>query len=101
VTGHPYTAHHIDLEHIPPSTWRLADLSIKHAFVKDGVGWGSMPWHMVESDIAAGSLVSLDVREGFTSTMSACLPGVGATWAGRKMVHRLLEGFVRRRSRKP
>jgi DNA-binding transcriptional LysR family regulator len=72
VTGHSYTAHHIDLEHIPPSTWRLADLSTKHAFVKDGAGWGSMPWHMVESDIAAGSLVSLDVREGFTLTMSAC-----------------------------
>ncbi|HZX72210.1 MAG TPA: hypothetical protein VFE77_15465, partial [Rhodanobacter sp.] len=45
-----------------PSAWRLADLSTKHAFLKEGVGRGSMPRHMVASDIAAGSLVLLDVR---------------------------------------
>lgn len=55
-----------------PSTWRLADLSTKHAFLRDGVGWGSMPLHMVESDLAAGKLVSLDIRSQFTLTMSAC-----------------------------
>src|SRR3546814_6217715 len=43
-------------------TWRLADLSTKHALLKDGVGWGSMPCHMVESDIAEGKLACLDVR---------------------------------------
>lgn len=58
-----------------PSTWRLADLSTKHAFLKDGVGWGGMPLHMVAQDIAAGALVVLDVddmpRSGFILTMSA------------------------------
>lgn len=58
-----------------PSTWRLADLSTKYAFLKDGVGWGGMPLHMVEKDIAAGTLVVLDVdempRAGFMLTMSA------------------------------
>ncbi|RZT91692.1 DNA-binding transcriptional LysR family regulator [Advenella incenata] len=57
------------------STWRLADLSTKHAFLKDGVGWGGMPSHMVEKDIAAGTLVVLDVDEmpptGWMLTMSA------------------------------
>jgi DNA-binding transcriptional LysR family regulator len=58
-----------------PLTWRLADLSTKYAFLKDCVGWGGMPLHMVEKDIAAGTLVVLDVddmpRTGFMLTMSA------------------------------
>jgi DNA-binding transcriptional LysR family regulator len=70
---------------LSPSTWRLADLSTKHAFLRDGVGWGSMPHHMVESDIAAGSLVLLDVREDFALIMSACYrasapPGPAGRW---------------------
>jgi len=68
-----------------PSTWRLADLSTKYAFLKDGVGWGSMPRHMVESDIVVGSLVVVDVREAFALTMSACYrasapPGPAGRW---------------------
>jgi DNA-binding transcriptional LysR family regulator len=58
-----------------PSTWRLADLSTKHAFLKDCVGWGGMPLHMIEKDLADGSLVVLDVdhmpRCGYMLTMSA------------------------------
>lgn len=45
------------------STWRLADLSTKHAFLRDGVGWGNMPQHMVSSDLADGTLVALDVDD--------------------------------------
>lgn len=60
---------------VSPSTWRLADLSTKYAFLKDEVGWGGMPLHMVENDIASGTLVVLDVddmpRGGFMLTMSA------------------------------
>ena len=48
---------------LSPSTWRLADLATKHAFLKDGVGYGSMPQHMVRQDLAKGSLVVLDVEE--------------------------------------
>jgi DNA-binding transcriptional LysR family regulator len=57
------------------STWRLADLSTKYAFLKECVGWGGMPLHMVEQDIDAGTLVVLDVDEmppsGWMLTMSA------------------------------
>jgi DNA-binding transcriptional LysR family regulator len=57
------------------STWRLADLSTKYAFLKDCVGWGGMPLHMVDKDIAAGTLVVLDVDDmppsGWMLTMSA------------------------------
>lgn len=60
------------------STWRLADLSTKYALLKEGVGWGSLPLHMVDKDIAAGDLVVLDVdvlpRAGFVVTMSAVHP---------------------------
>lgn len=56
------------------STWRLADLSTKYAFLRDCVGWGGMPLHMVEKDIAAGTLVVLDVDDmppsGWMLTMS-------------------------------
>jgi DNA-binding transcriptional LysR family regulator len=60
---------------VAPSTWRLADLSTKYAFLKDGIGWGGMPLHMVEKDIASGSLVVLNADDvppgGFLLTMSA------------------------------
>jgi DNA-binding transcriptional LysR family regulator len=58
-----------------PATWRLADLSTKHAFLKDCVGWGGMPLHMVADDLEQGALVILDVDEmppsGTMLTMSA------------------------------
>lgn len=44
-------------------TWRLADLSTKHAFLRNGVGWGNMPQHMVSSDLADGTLVALEVED--------------------------------------
>jgi DNA-binding transcriptional LysR family regulator len=60
---------------VAPSTWRLADLSTKYAFLKDGIGWGGMPLHMVEKDIASGSLVVLNADDvppgGYLLTMSA------------------------------
>lgn len=46
------------------ATWRLADLGAKHSFLKAGLGWGHMPMHMVEADIASGALVRIRI-EGF------------------------------------
>jgi DNA-binding transcriptional LysR family regulator len=43
-------------------TWRLADLGARHEMLLAGLGWGSMPLHMVEDDLAAGRLVRLDLR---------------------------------------
>ena len=82
---------------LSPSTWRLADLATKHAFLKDGVGYGSMPLHMVRHDIADGSLVVLDVEEmpraGVNLTIStvhrASSPtGPAALWFATYMVER-------------
>ena len=44
-------------------TWRLADLGAKHALLLEGIGWGNMPRHLVEHDLAAGRLVHLGMPE--------------------------------------
>jgi DNA-binding transcriptional LysR family regulator len=43
-------------------TWRLADLGARHEMLLAGLGWGSMPRHMVEGDLEAGRLKRLDIR---------------------------------------
>ncbi|MFD1190023.1 LysR family transcriptional regulator [Phenylobacterium conjunctum] len=51
-------------------TWRLADLGAKHAMLLAGLGWGSMPRHMVLDDLAEGRLVELKpVRWGGMTAM--------------------------------
>src|SRR5579863_5274261 len=37
-------------------TWRLADLGAKHSMLRAGLGWGNMPSHLVEDDVAQGRL---------------------------------------------
>ena len=37
-------------------TWRLADLGAKQSMLRAGLGWGNMPVHLVEDDIAHGRL---------------------------------------------
>ena len=44
-------------------TWRLADLGAKHAFLRAGLGWGAMPVDVIETDLANGSLVRLDLED--------------------------------------
>ncbi len=43
-------------------TWRLADLGARHEMLLAGLGWGSMPRHMIEEDLKAGRLKRLDIR---------------------------------------
>ncbi|MDV2453199.1 LysR substrate-binding domain-containing protein [Xanthomonas hortorum] len=43
-------------------TWHLADLSTKHALLVSGLGWGEMPLHTVDKDLAEGRLVELAVQ---------------------------------------
>jgi DNA-binding transcriptional LysR family regulator len=47
---------------LSPSTWRLADLGAKYAFLKAGLGWGHMPLHMVAEDLERGTLVTIRVE---------------------------------------
>jgi len=45
-----------------PSTWRLADLGAKHAFLRAGFGWGHMPQAMVRHDLDTGALVQIQIE---------------------------------------
>lgn len=47
-------------------TWRVTDLAVKIALLRESLGWGYMPMHMVGDDLARGTLVKLQlpVRPG-------------------------------------
>lgn len=53
----------LDMSVAGDNNWRLADLPAKQACLLAGFGWGNMPSHMVEDDLAAGRLVRLTVSE--------------------------------------
>jgi DNA-binding transcriptional LysR family regulator len=46
-------------------TWRLSDLGAKHEMLRAGLGFGSLPAHMAEGDVAAGRLVTLEIGSGY------------------------------------
>ena len=69
------------------NTWRLGDLGARHALLREGIGWGNMPEHVVDADIAAGRLVRLKVPEapGVAYTFHAmwrrdCPTGPARSW---------------------
>jgi DNA-binding transcriptional LysR family regulator len=62
-------------------TWRLADLGARHELLRAGLGWGSMPVHMIAEDLAARRLVKLDLRR---PDGSAKLPRPSVVLARRK-----------------
>ena len=77
-----------DLRVMSPKTWRLSDLGAKHAFLRAALGWGGMPHHLVEDDLANGTLVPLALAESDAPTsisMSAIYrtdtpPGPAGRW---------------------
>ena len=77
-----------------PSTWRLADLFAKHAFLLNGLGWGGMPLHAVKDDLAAGRLVELQIEDvppgGLILPMAAVYPTSAPPGpAGRWLIERM------------
>lgn len=52
-----------DLGVLSRHTWRIGDLGAKHAMLRAGLGWGTLPEHMAADDIKAGRLVALLVAE--------------------------------------
>ena len=77
-----------------PSTWRLADLFAKHAFLLNGLGWGGMPLHAVQDDLAVGKLVELKIEDlapdGMILSMAAVYPIAAPPGpAGRWFIERM------------
>jgi len=70
-------AEHIQLMHVDPSdisgdsglrleiprVWRLSHLGAKLAFLRAGFGFGVLPLHLVEADIASGTLVEITTED--------------------------------------
>jgi DNA-binding transcriptional LysR family regulator len=96
-------AEHIQLVHADPSdlsrpggfgllsprVWRLSHLGAKLAFLRAGLGFGLMPLHMIEEDLASGALVQIRGEfappEGYVIAMSAVYrtdspPGPAGRW---------------------
>lgn len=46
-----------------PKTWFLSHLGDKLAFLRAGLGFGSMPLHMVEADLANGALIAIQPED--------------------------------------
>ncbi len=68
-------------------TWRLGDLGAKHALLRAGLGWGSMPFEAVREDLAAGRLKRLELRDAAEPIYRLLLihrrdkpPGPAAQW---------------------
>ena len=82
-----------DLRVFSHRTWRLSDLGAKHAVLRAGLGWGGMPRHVVEADLANGALVPL-VLEEVDSTALIAMSAIYRTDAppgpaGRWLIGRL------------
>src|ERR1700692_4714604 len=74
---------------LSPRVWRLSHLGAKLAFLRAGLGFGLMPLHMIEEDLASGALVQITSEsappEGYVIVMSAVYrtdspPGPAGRW---------------------
>jgi DNA-binding transcriptional LysR family regulator len=74
---------------LSPRTWFLAHLEAKLAFLRAGFGFGGLPVHVVEADLASGALVEIRVEDsppwGRAIEMAALYradspPGPAARW---------------------
>ncbi|MCE2934082.1 MAG: substrate-binding domain-containing protein [Hyphomicrobiales bacterium] len=69
--------------------WRISDLSMRRDMMLRGIGWGTVPRHLVEEDLAAGRFVELNLASRPPELMRADLfalhradsrPGPAARW---------------------
>lgn len=79
---------------LSPSTWRLSHLSIKRSLLLSGLGWGFMPRHAVDIDLAEGKLKTLRIEDqapvDLSISMFVAYRGVTPPGrAGRWMIDRL------------
>jgi DNA-binding transcriptional LysR family regulator len=51
-----------DLGVFSKRTWRVVDLATKHALIAGGLGWGTMPEHLVRDDLRAGRFMELPLE---------------------------------------
>src|ERR1700729_3077841 len=107
----PVLAEHIQISHIDPDDmtdllvasrpkyqkiWRLSHLGAKLAFLRAGLGFGLMPLHMIEADLANGALIQITGEsappEGHLIAMLAVYrtdspPGPAGRWFIDRLKH--------------
>lgn len=54
--------------------WRVTDLGLRHRLLLAGVGWSSMPQHLVAADLAEGRLVALTLDKASMAELPPELP---------------------------
>jgi DNA-binding transcriptional LysR family regulator len=54
--------------------WRVGDLGAKHVMLKAGIGFGSMPMHMIAEDLKAGTLARLVLPDSGGASPMPVLP---------------------------
>jgi DNA-binding transcriptional LysR family regulator len=117
-------AQHIQLSHVDPSDiargygtrmnfpriWRLSHLGAKLAFLRAGFGFGSLPLHLVEADLASGALVQIATEDapqgGHVIAMWAVYrtdspPGPAGRWFIDRLKQEQAPPASRTRSRSP
>jgi len=96
-------AEHVHLVHVDPADvtpsqgcvarsaklWRLSQLETKLAFLRAGFGYGALPLHLIEADLAIGALVEITPEDappdGYMLSMSTIYrndspPGPVGSW---------------------
>jgi DNA-binding transcriptional LysR family regulator len=80
--------------------WRVSHLGAKLAFLRAGLGYGALPLHVIEADLASGALVKIRLEEapseGFAITMSAIYrtdspPGPAGRWFMERLKQEVAE----------
>jgi DNA-binding transcriptional LysR family regulator len=80
--------------------WRIADLNLRRDMIRHGMGWGTVPLHLVADDLAAGRLIRLDIATRADELMRVGLfaihradtpPGPACRWIIERMQRELAE----------
>ena len=87
---------------LSPRVWRVSHHEAKHVFLRAGFGFGCMPLHAVEADLASGALVQIRVEEGLPESQVVSMSAIYRTDsppgpAGRWFIDRLKQEETRRR----
>lgn len=90
-----------DFSVFSPRTWRLGDLGAKHQLLREGLGWGNMPYWTVADDLSDGRLVRLTLPQGprglyplYSVNRADTPPGPAAQWLARRLGQ--LDGSIAR-----
>jgi DNA-binding transcriptional LysR family regulator len=83
-----------DLGVFAANTWRIADLGVKHALLRAGLGWGGMPADMIAADLKDGLLSRIEIEDLPDAMLVMAMSAVFRTDtppgpAGRWLIERL------------